>query len=288
MTTKIIGNQIDAVTRAVITALQVTEQVNLPTLNQTQINALGTVPLGTIIFNTTEGMFQGYLPDVAGPGTPGWDDVGGGGPSVGEDSIIRTNGTTISENIIVGPSANGGVEYSNGFSAAPITISNGFTVTIENGATWTLIGADEDLGTYRYFDNAAINNHLRLVPGATFEFGQTKERHMSFSVSGTVGLDHSMATVFSTENPTNYNGNFTVNFQNVPNESGFVYTAQIIKRQINGTGFITGFQVNGSTATMIRPAAFSNGAGYDIYNCFMYLSGATWNVFVTQGQYDIA
>jgi len=288
MTTKIIGNQIDAVTRAVITALQVTEQVNLPNLNQTQINALGTVPLGTIIFNTTEGMFQGYLPDVGGPGTPGWDDVGGGGPSVGEDSIIRTNGTTISENIIIGPSANGGVEYSNGFSAAPITISNGFTVTIENGATWTLIGADEDLGTYRYFDNAAINNHLRLVPGATFEFGQTKERHMSFSVSGTVALDHSMATVFSTENPTNYNGNFTVNFQNVPNESGFVYTAQIIKRQINGSGYITGFQVNGSTATMIRPSAFSNGAGYDIYNCFFYLEGSTWNVFVTQGQYDIA
>jgi hypothetical protein len=284
MTTKIIGNQIDAVTRAIVTALSVTEQINLPSLNQTQINALGTPAFGTVVYNNSEDEAQIYKAD-ANSGNPGWDSVGGGGPSVGENSIIRTNGTTISENLSVGPSANGGAEFTNGFSAAPITIANGFTVTIENGATWTLIGADEDLDNYRYFNNAAINEHLRLIPGATFEFGQTKERHMSFSVSGTVTLDHSMATVFSTENPTGYNGNFIVNFSNVPNQSGFVYTAQIIKRQVNGSGFISGFQVNGSTATMIRPSGFSNGTGYDIYNCFMYLSGATWNVFVTQSQF---
>jgi hypothetical protein len=284
MTTKIIGNQIDAVTRAIVTALSVTEQINLPSLNQTQINALGTPAFGTVVYNNSEDEAQIYKAD-ANSGNPGWDSVGGGGPSVGENSIIRTNGTTISENLSVGPSANGGAEFTNGFSAAPITIANGFTVTIENGATWTLIGADEDLDNYRYFNNAAINEHLRLIPGATLEFGQTKERHMSFSVSGTVTLDHSMATVFSTENPTGYNGNFIVNFSNVPNQSGFVYTAQIIKRQVNGSGFISGFQVNGSTATMIRPSGFSNGTGYDIYNCFMYLSGATWNVFVTQSQF---
>ena len=284
MTTKIIGNQIDAVTRAIVTALSVTEQINLPSLNQTQINALGTPAFGTVVYNNSEDEAQIYKAD-ANSGNPGWDSVGGGGPSVGENSIIRTNGTTISENLSVGPSANGGAEFTNGFSAAPITIANGFTVTIENGATWTLIGADEDLDNYRYFNNIAINEHLRLIPGATLEFGQTKERHMSFSVSGTVTLDHSMATVFSTENPTGYNGNFIVNFSNVPNQSGFVYTAQIIKRQVNGSGFISGFQVNGSTATMIRPSGFSNGTGYDIYNCFMYLSGATWNVFVTQSQF---
>jgi hypothetical protein len=284
MTTKIIGNQIDAVTRAIVTALSVTEQINLPSLNQTQINALGTPAFGTVVYNNSEDEAQIYKAD-ANSGNPGWDSVGGGGPSVGENSIIRTNGTTISENLSVGPSANGGAEFTNGFSAAPITIANGFTVTIENGATWTLIGADEDLDNYRYFNNAAINEHLRLIPGATFEFGQTKERHVSFSVSGTVTLDHSMATVFSTENPTAYNGNFIVNFSNVPNQSGFVYTAQIIKRQVNGSGVISSFQVNGSTATMIRPSGFSNGTGYDIYNCFMYLSGATWNVFVAQSQF---
>ena len=94
MSTKIIGNQIDAATRAIMTALQVTEQVNLPTPNQTQINALGTPAYGTIVYNSTEDMAQIYLQDAA-QGVPGWDDVGGGGPAVGEDSIIRTNGAAI-------------------------------------------------------------------------------------------------------------------------------------------------------------------------------------------------
>ena len=49
MSTKIIGNQISDATRAIITALTVTEQINLPNLNQTEINALGTVALGTIV-----------------------------------------------------------------------------------------------------------------------------------------------------------------------------------------------------------------------------------------------
>ena len=61
MSTKIIGNQISDATRAIITALTVTEQINLPNLNQTEINALGTVALGTIVYNETEKMIQGYL-----------------------------------------------------------------------------------------------------------------------------------------------------------------------------------------------------------------------------------
>lgn len=146
MSTKIIGNQIDAATRAIMTALQVTEQINLPSLNQTQINALGTPAYGTIVYNTTEDMAQIYLQDAA-QGVPGWDDVGGGGPAVGEDSIIRTNGPAIKENITVGPVANGGEEFTNGFSAGPMTINNGFTVTIENGASWFLLGGeDNDVG----------------------------------------------------------------------------------------------------------------------------------------------
>ena len=286
MTTKIIGNQIDAVTRAIVTALQVTEQINLPILNQTQITALGTVPLGTMVFNSTEGMFQGYLPDVVGPGTPGWDDVGGGGPSLGEDSIIRTNGTTISENVTIGPSANNGAEFTNGFSAAPITIANGYTVTIENNATWTLIGTDEEISTYRYFDNAAVNSHLRIVTGATFEFGQTKERAIAFAKSGTVALDHSQATIFTTSNPTGYNGNFTVNFTNVPAIAGFIYTAQVIVEQVNGNGYISGVQINVVTGDMYMNGGFSNGE-WDVFNFFFYLEGASWKVFGAQSQYSI-
>ena len=96
MSTKIIGNQIDAATRAIIEALDVTEQINLPALNQSAINALGTPAYGTLVYNTTEDMAQIYLQDAQ-AGVPGWDDVGGGGPSVGENSIIRANGNFINQ-----------------------------------------------------------------------------------------------------------------------------------------------------------------------------------------------
>ena len=143
MSTKINGNQIDAATRAIITALTVTEQINLPSLTQTAINGLGTPAFGTLVYNATEDMAQIYLQDAA-QGVPGWDDVGGGGPSVGEDSIIRTNGPTIGENITVGPTANGGVEFTNGFTAGPIEVASGYTVTIENGASWFILGGEEN------------------------------------------------------------------------------------------------------------------------------------------------
>ena len=96
------------------------------------------------------------VPNLPNPSELKWDlgifngqpcDVGGGGPSVGEDSIIRTNGTTINETLTVGPSANGGVEFTNGFSAGPIQVSNGNTVTVENGAQWFILGGeDNDVG----------------------------------------------------------------------------------------------------------------------------------------------
>ena len=287
MSTKIIGNQISDATRAIITALTVTEQVNLPSLNQTQINALGTVALGTIIYNNSEKIFQGYLPDVNGPGSPGWDDVGGGGPSIGEDSIIRTNGTTISENLTIGPSANNGVEFTNGFTAAPIQVANGYTVTIENGATWTIIGPDENLAAYRYFNNIGVNEHLRMVPGSTFEFGQTKENFIAFAKSGSVTVDHSQATIFITTNPSGYNGNFSINFNNVPNVGGFVYTAQVIIRQVNGTGTVNDVNINGQNTTTVYAASPSSGSGWDVINYFFYVDGESWNVFGNQVQYSV-
>ena len=53
-----------------------------------------------------------------------------GGPSLGTASIIRTNANTISENITIPANTNG-------MSAGPITIADGFTVTV-NG-TWSIV-----------------------------------------------------------------------------------------------------------------------------------------------------
>ena len=74
---------------------------------------------------------NGYVLTAQSGNTGGltWAEVGGG-PSLGTDSIIRTNAQTISENITI-PST------SNGLSAGPITIANGYTVTV-NG-NWSII-----------------------------------------------------------------------------------------------------------------------------------------------------
>ena len=76
MSTKIIGNQIDATTENIMEALQVTEQINLPALNQSQVNALGTPAYGTLVYNTTEDMAQ----NIQGRRSTRCkqDDVGGG------------------------------------------------------------------------------------------------------------------------------------------------------------------------------------------------------------------
>jgi hypothetical protein len=53
-------------------------------------------------------------------------------PYVGENSIIRTNATTIAANITI-PSG------TNGMSAGPITIASGVTVTIAAGGEWSIV-----------------------------------------------------------------------------------------------------------------------------------------------------
>jgi len=58
-----------------------------------------------------------------------WAEIGGG-PSLGTDSIIRTNAQTISEDITIGSTTNG-------MSAGPITIADGYTVTV-NG-NWSVV-----------------------------------------------------------------------------------------------------------------------------------------------------
>jgi hypothetical protein len=59
-----------------------------------------------------------------------WAEMTGGGPSLGTDSIIRTNGQTISEDITIGSTTNG-------MSAGPITIADTYTVTV-NG-NWSVV-----------------------------------------------------------------------------------------------------------------------------------------------------
>ncbi len=111
-------------------------------VNATNI-VFSSAPLAT---DTFWGVYQGQSVDI---GTPSDDVVDTahvkdgaitaakidsgvelGGPSLGTSSVIRTNAQTISEDITI-PST------SNGMSAGPITIADGYTITV-NG-NWSII-----------------------------------------------------------------------------------------------------------------------------------------------------
>ena len=66
---------------------------------------------------------------VALKGNNTWGQAGG--PSLGTDAIIRTNGKTIVADITFA-----GTE--NGMSAGPITVADTKTVTVTDGSTWTI------------------------------------------------------------------------------------------------------------------------------------------------------
>ena len=241
MSTKIIGNQIDQVTRAIIEALQVTEQVNLPALNQSAVNALGTPAYGTLVYNTTEDMAQIYKADAA-QGVPGWDDVGGGGPSLGEDSIIRTNGKNIQENITVGSTANGGPEFSNGATIGPVQIDNGFTVTVENGAAWNIIG-EEDSSTAEFTEITSGN----ITSTGTLHFSETKESLTFYNTSGNITHDFNNNNAIFVEKTGG--GDFTLSINNMPTDNA-AYTITVVINDAGGTGVPDTVNVDGQQQTI--------------------------------------
>ena len=133
---RISGNQISTSTEAIISTLSFLNQTSVLRIPAgTQANRPTGVSVGTIRFNTDVDAAEIYKADD-GTGSAGWSPISGGGPSLGSDSVIRTNPNTISENITVGPSA--GTEFANGMSAGPMTIGNGYTVTIESGGAWSV------------------------------------------------------------------------------------------------------------------------------------------------------
>ena len=276
MSTKIIGNQIDQVTRAIMEALQVTEQINLPALNQSQVNALGTPAYGTLVYNTTEDMAQIYKADAA-QGVPGWDDVGGGGPSLGEDSIIRTNGKNIQENITVGVTANGGAEFANGATIGPVQIDNGYTVTVENGAAWNIIG-EEDSSTAEFQEITSGN----ITSTGTLHFSETKESLTFYNTSGNVTHDFNNNNAIFIEKSGG--GNFTLSINNMPTDSA-AYTITVVINDAGGTGVPTTVNVDGQQQTIKWAGGSAPGhSGGSV--CVVSLSFIAFNTGTT-GQYTV-
>ena len=242
MTTKINGNNIQATTRGLVEAWSITEQLNLPYLNQAQVTALGTPAFGTLVYNSTEDMAQIYKQD-ANQGNPGWTDVGGGGPALGEGSIIRTNGTNITENITIGPIANGGVEFTNGFTAGPVQIDTGWTVTIENGATWTLLG-DDDLSYAHFVD--IESQHITSTGRLHFE--ETSERVYFYTTSGSITHDYNNGNSIWINK--NGGGNWTLSLNNVPTDGAHGYGITCAIYEVGGSGIPSSINLNGQSTNI--------------------------------------
>lgn len=81
---------------------------------------------GVIRYNSQTLSFEGYANGA-------WGGLGGaGGPSLGTNSIIRTNAQTINEDITFAGNENGS-------TVGPVTIANTYTVTVTSGSTWVIL-----------------------------------------------------------------------------------------------------------------------------------------------------
>jgi len=144
--TRISDNQIADSTSAVLTSLSflnTDSEFRLP--SGTTAQQPSSPSTGTLRFNSENDNAEIYVADSDGQGNPGWTEVAGGGPSVGNDAVIRTNGSALTENTTVGPVANGGEEFTYGLHMGDMTIDPNITLTIESGAGLQMIKIDEPI-----------------------------------------------------------------------------------------------------------------------------------------------
>ena len=91
---------------------------------------------GTDYIRLAKGTAAQVLTMNGGATAPSWADAAeGGGPALGAggaNTIIRTNLKTISENLTF-------VGNENGMTAGPITVADGYTVTVTSGSVWTIV-----------------------------------------------------------------------------------------------------------------------------------------------------
>ena len=209
------GNQISSTTQALISSLQFANNnsvLQLPS-GTTQQRPTG-VSYGTVRFNTTEDKVEVYVTNSDGQGGDGWSLVGAGGPHVGtrDTSYIRTNSTSINENITIGSVANGGDQFARGLAAGPIEVANGYTLTIEDGASFYVIG--DESSSYSY-ENVNVYHVLDNV-GGRFDVSATRESITSYRLAANdtnVNINYTSSNVYWV---TNITSNFGINLTNLP------------------------------------------------------------------------
>ncbi len=209
--TKISGNQISPTTEAIITNLSFLNQDSVLTLpSGTTANQPTGISFGTLRYNTEDDAAEIYLAD-AGQGSPGWTDVGGGGTSLGNKGIIRCNSDVINENIDIDP-ATLGDEYTNAFCAGPIEVSQGYEVTVRNGANFYVLGeqpADTSFTNLTVF--GTLNTHNGRLDTAAIR--ENLRSYRAASTDNEITIDYSNASAVYV---SNIGANYSINITNLP------------------------------------------------------------------------
>lgn len=137
--TRIRENQISTATEAILTSLNFNAADSVLRLpSGTTADQPATPAYGTIRYNTDLDSAEIYLVDFDGDGNPGWGAVGGGGGlSLGDDSIIRANPDLVQESVEIPAYATDPL-YANSFTKGPITITTGNTISVGTGARYTV------------------------------------------------------------------------------------------------------------------------------------------------------
>lgn len=143
---KIVGSNISPATAALIRSLQFqspSSYISLP-VGTTAQRPTG-ISYGTVRFNTTKDQAEIYNTQT---GIPDWNTIGSETGIDGGDAFIRTNGTTITKNVTLGPVANSDQKYTHGFLIGDITIDTGITVTVETGSQLVIIDEQQSFITF--------------------------------------------------------------------------------------------------------------------------------------------
>ncbi len=238
--TKISGNQISPTTEAIIEALSFTSADSILRLpSGDTANQPTGISFGTIRYNTELDAAEIYVADT-GQGSPGWDDVGGGGTSLGDNGMIRTNTNIIQETIDIDPNTLGD-EFTNAFMAGPVTIAQGYEVIVRDPANFYIIGEDAADQTF----SSVLTTNIDVE--GLLHYSETKEGFTPY-VTGT-NLSHNYNDGGSLLIEKTEGGNFTLSITNVPTTRG-IYTVSVIMKDAGSRGVPSSLNVNGTGQTI--------------------------------------
>ena len=181
--TKITGSGISNTTQAIINALRFNSTSSLLSLPfGTTAQRPTAISLGAVRFNTTKDTAEIYNNQT---GISDWNGIGSETGVDGGNIFIRTNGTTITKNITIGPTANSDQKYTHGLLIGDITIDTGYSVTVEEGSLLAIIDEQND----------GFTDFGAATGGTAFTYGQVVNQTTLSSTNRFVTSASSNATI---------------------------------------------------------------------------------------------